>query len=41
MTQDSLPKRPLRLAPLAENDWNDEQTALLTPAAEGLSLIHI
>jgi alkylhydroperoxidase family enzyme len=38
MTQDSLTKRTLRLAPLAEDEWNEEQAALLAPAAEGKGL---
>jgi len=38
MTQDSLPKRPMRVAPLAENEWNDEQASLLAATAEGKGL---
>ncbi len=38
MTQDALPKRSRRLAPLASHEWNEEQAALLAPAAEGKGL---
>jgi|SaaInlStandDraft_2_1057019.scaffolds.fasta_scaffold114612_2 4-carboxymuconolactone decarboxylase len=38
MNQDSLPKRTPRLAPLAEHEWNQEQAALLAPAAQGKGL---